>query len=64
MASHSDSQQEATLDSVGPWAVWIGIAILMGLSVGVMLENSVGIQDTAPASAAVAQAESDHYAHR
>jgi hypothetical protein len=64
MASRSDSQREATLDSIGPWAVWIGIAVLLSLSVGVMLEHSVGIENTAPTAAATASAEAHQYAHR
>ena len=48
MASDDGPQRESTLDSVGPWAVWIGIGILMVLSVGLMLDNSIGIQDQAP----------------
>lgn len=52
MASNKGSQQESTLDSVGPWAVWIGIAVLMTLSVGLMLDHSVGIENTAPPAVA------------
>jgi len=52
MASNDGSEQTSTLDSVGPWAVWIGIGILMVLSVGLMLDNSIGIQDRAPPSVA------------
>jgi len=64
MASRSDTQRESTLDSIGPWAVWIGIAVLMSLSVGVMLDHSVGIGDTAPTSAASAPVSGHQYAHR
>jgi hypothetical protein len=64
MASRGDSQRESTLDSIGPWVVWIGIAVLVSLSVGVMLEHSVGIEDTAPPSAATAPAEAHQLAHR
>jgi hypothetical protein len=64
MASDSVSQRESTLDSAGPWAVWIGIAILLVLSVGVMLDHSVGIQDSAPSSMAAVSDEAHQYAHR
>ena len=64
MASDNVSQRESTLDSTGPWAVWIGIAVLLVLSVGVMLDHSVGIQDTAPTSTAAVPDEAHQYAHR
>ncbi len=55
MASDDGLQRESTLDSVGPWAVWIGIGILMVLSVGLMLDNSIGIQDRAPSPSLAAE---------
>ncbi len=58
MASDDGSERESTLDAVGPWAVWIGIGILIALSVGVMLDHSIGIQDRAPPS--VAAGPPDH----
>ncbi len=61
MANNDGPQRESTLDSTGPWAVWIGIGILMVLSVGLMLNNSIGIQDGAPPSAAAGPpADVDH----
>jgi len=52
MVSNEGSAPESTLDSVGPWAVWVGIAILMIASVGLMVDHSAGITDTAPPSVA------------
>lgn len=52
MASNDGAERDSTLDSAGPWAVWIGIGILMVLSVGLMLDHSIGIQDTPPPSVA------------
>jgi hypothetical protein len=53
MLDDHSKELESTLDSTGPWAVWVGIAILLVLSVGVMLDHSIGIQDT-PRSVAAA----------
>lgn len=42
------AKEEGTLDSAGPWAIWVGIVIVMVVAVGVMLEANVGIEDQPP----------------
>lgn len=47
------TNEDGTLDKVGPWAVWIAIGLLMIVTVGVMLDKNVGIQDQPPQVAGV-----------
>jgi hypothetical protein len=46
------SDQEGSLDSAGPWAVWLAIGVLVIVAVGVMLDKNVGIEQTPPQIAA------------
>jgi hypothetical protein len=42
------SDQEGSLDSTGPWVVWLAIGVLVIVAVGVMLDKNVGIEQTPP----------------
>jgi hypothetical protein len=39
---------EGTLDSMGPWAIWVALAIVMVVAIGVMLDANVGIENQPP----------------
>jgi hypothetical protein len=42
------TEEEGTLDSAGPWAVWVALAIVMVVAIGVMLQANVGIENQPP----------------
>jgi hypothetical protein len=41
-------EEHGTLDSAGPWAVWVAIGIVIVVAVGIMLNANVGIEDQPP----------------
>jgi hypothetical protein len=49
-AMAQDTNDEGTLDSVGPWAIWVGIAIVLLTTGFITIRTNYGIMSELPTS--------------